>query len=164
VTSHIESRPSCAEIGRYELSFTDVSGTVFTVTIAVGVQDRPASAPQEGPWKPDFKLFANPSFAEAVTAEASIVFAYCGTTAFFAIISEMRDPRLYTRSLLICQSTVTVTYIVVGTVIYYYCGSYVASPALGSAGVLVKKIAYGIALPGLFATTMISLHVSFLLR
>ncbi|KAI0396788.1 transmembrane amino acid transporter protein-domain-containing protein [Xylariaceae sp. FL0594] len=132
---------------------------LFTVTIAVGVQDRPASAPQEGPWKPDFKLFASPSFAEAVAAEASLVFAFCGTTAFFAIISEMRDPRLFTRSLVVCQSAVTATYIVVGTVIYYYCGSYVASPALGSAGVLVKKIAYGISLPGLLATTILSLHI-----
>jgi hypothetical protein len=31
------------------------------------------------------------------------------------------------------------------------CGQYVASPALGSAGPLIKKISYGIALPGLIA-------------
>ncbi|KAI1813766.1 transmembrane amino acid transporter protein-domain-containing protein [Poronia punctata] len=144
------------------LAWVGLSGiltALFIVTVAVGVQDRPAAAPQEGPWTPDFKLFARPSFAEAVAAEATIVFAYCGTTAFFAIISEMREPKLYTRSLIFCQSTVTITYIIVGTVIYYYCGSYVASPALGSAGVMVKKISYGIALPGLLATTMISLHI-----
>jgi hypothetical protein len=54
---------------------------------------------------------------------------------FFPIAAEMRDPRYYTRALLICQSIVTATYISVGTVVYYYCGSFVASPALGSAGV-----------------------------
>jgi hypothetical protein len=43
---------------------------------------------------------------------------------------------------------------------YYFCGQYVAFPALGSAGVLVKKIAYGIALPGLLVTLIIYTHVS----
>ncbi|OJJ01325.1 hypothetical protein ASPVEDRAFT_52279 [Aspergillus versicolor CBS 583.65] len=133
---------------------------VFTVTIAVGVQERPAAAPQsDGPWESDYKLFGNPSFTEAITAVSSLIFAYCGTPAFFAIVSEMRDPRYYTRSLLFCQGSVTAIYIVIGTVIYYYCGSYVASPALGSAGVLVKKVAYGFSLPGLMVTTMLVVHL-----
>ena len=67
---------------------------------------------------------------------------------------------MYTRSLLICQGGVTATYFVIGTVVYYFCGSYVASPALGSAGPLIKKIAYGLALPGLTVTTTLVLHVS----
>jgi amino acid permease len=79
--------------------------------------------------------------------------------AFFPIASEMRDPRLYTRSLICCQSFVTALYISIGCVVYYYCGSYVASPALGSAGVLVKKVAYGFALPGLGVTTIVVVHV-----
>lgn len=72
----------------------------------------------------------------------------------------MKDPRYYTRALLVCQSSLTSIYITIGTVIYYYCGSYVASPALGSAGTLIKKIAYGIALPGLIVSTILVLHVS----
>jgi hypothetical protein len=133
---------------------------VFTVTIAVGVQERPASAPQDGPWVSDFKLFNNPTFAEAIAAESSLIFAYAGTPMFLAFVSEMRDPKLFTRSLMLCQFGITSTYITVGTVIYYYCGSYVASPALGSAGGVVKRVAYGIALPGLIATTTLVLHVS----
>lgn len=43
---------------------------------------------------------------------------------------------------------------------YYYCGSYVASPALGSAGTLIIKISYGISLPGLVVSTIVVLHVS----
>lgn len=54
----------------------------------------------------------------------------------------------------------TVIYLFVGVVVYYYCGSYVASPALGSAGALMKKISYGIALPGLVVTTGLFIHVS----
>ncbi|KAI0975085.1 putative amino acid transporter [Xylaria arbuscula] len=132
---------------------------LFTVTIAVGIQDRPAAAPQDGPWASDYKLIGHPSFTEGITAVSSLIFAYTGTTAFFAVVSEMRDPRLYTRSLLVCQSGVTAVYLIIGIVIYYFCGSYVASPALGSAGVLVKKIAYGVALPGLIVTTTLVIHL-----
>ncbi|KAJ5958229.1 Amino acid transporter transmembrane [Penicillium vulpinum] len=132
---------------------------IFIVTIAVGVQDRPVLAPQEGPWKSDYKVFATPTFSEAITAVASIVFAYAGTPAFFSIVSEMRDPIYYTRSLIICQSTVTAVYITIGVVVYYYCGSYVASPALGSAGDTMKKISYGFAIPGLLVTVMLFIHL-----
>lgn len=62
--------------------------------------------------------------------------------------------------MLICQSIVTGTYISIGVVVYYYCGSYVASPALGSAGSTMKKVCYGFALPGLIVTAMIVTHVS----
>jgi hypothetical protein len=76
----------------------------------------------------------------------------------------MRDPRQYTRSLLICQSVVTGVYLAIGCVVYYYCGSYVASPALGSAGPMLKKISYGFALPGLLVTTMLVIHVRLLMK
>lgn len=72
----------------------------------------------------------------------------------------MREPRQYTRSLIICQTVVTSVYLAIGCVVYYYCGSYVASPALGSAGPTMKKINYGFALPGLIASTMLVIHVS----
>lgn len=130
------------------------------MTVAVGIEDRPSAAPQTGVYKSDYKLFGNPSFVDAISACSSLVFAYAGTPAFFSIVSEMRDPKLYTRSLVCCQSIVTVTYTVIGIVVYYYCGSYVASPALGSAGKLLKRIAYGFALPGLCVTTILVIHVS----
>ncbi|OAP64711.1 hypothetical protein AYL99_00683 [Fonsecaea erecta] len=132
---------------------------IFTVTVAVGVQDRPADAPTAGVFVSDYKITNNPSFTEAISACSSLVFAYAGTPAFFSIVSEMRDPRQYTRSLLICQSVVTATYTTIGVVVYYYAGSYVASPALGTAGVLLKKVAYGFALPGLIVTTTLVIHL-----
>lgn len=70
----------------------------------------------------------------------------------------MRDPRRFTRALLICQSGVTATYLIIGIVVYYFCGSYVASPALGSAGVTMKKVCYGLAMPGLLVTTALYTH------
>lgn len=71
----------------------------------------------------------------------------------------MREPRYYARSVLLCQFVVTSTYLTIGVVVYYFAGSFVASPALGSAGVLLKKIAYGFALPGLAVTTTICIHL-----
>lgn len=136
--------------------------SVLILTIAVGVEDRPAAAPQDGPYKSNYKLVGDPTFYEAISALSSMVFAYAGTPAFFSIISEMREPRDYTKSLIACQGTVTATYTAIGIVVYYYCGSYVASPALGSAGHLMKKVCYGIALPGLLVSCLILLHVSLL--
>ncbi|KAJ5082990.1 amino acid transporter [Penicillium argentinense] len=132
---------------------------ILIVTIAVGVQDRPSAAPQDGIWVSDYQITASAPFSESITAVSSLVFAYAGTPSFFSIASEMRDPRQYTKSLMICQSVVTGVYLAIGCVVYYYCGSYVASPALGSAGPTMKKISYGFALPGLLVTTMLVIHL-----
>ncbi|KAJ5749254.1 uncharacterized protein N7511_010950 [Penicillium nucicola] len=133
---------------------------VMVVTIAVGVQDRPAAAPKDDlPWHSDFKIVGNPTFAEGIAGICNILFAFSGTPGFFAIVSEMRNPRQYTHALLVCQAGVTLIYLVIACVVYYYCGSYVASPALGSAGGLVKKISYGFAIPGLIVTATIVTHI-----
>lgn len=88
----------------------------------------------------------------------SFVFAYGGTPAFFAIISEMRNPAQYNKAMMTCQGVMTGIYLLVGIVVYYFCGSYVASPALGSAGPLLKRVCYGLALPGLIVSTCLVVH------
>ncbi|KAL2680420.1 hypothetical protein Neosp_008021 [[Neocosmospora] mangrovei] len=139
--------------------FSIITG-VLIVTISVSVQSQPPDAPTDVVWKSDYKLIGDPTFLEAVSAIAAIVFAYAGTGAFFPIIAEMKDPRKYTRALMVCQTLVTIVYVVVAVVVYYYCGSYIASPALGSAGPVIKKVAYGIALPGLLVSGGLLTHVS----
>ncbi|EME84713.1 uncharacterized protein MYCFIDRAFT_41529 [Pseudocercospora fijiensis CIRAD86] len=135
-----------------------ILSAIFTLTIAVGVNGRPADAPA-GVTESDFKVFGSSTFPEAISAVSTIVFAFSCLPAFFSVNSEMRNPHHYTRSLLIAQGAITVVYLVIGVVVYYYCGSYVASPALGSAGSLMKKICYGIALPGLTASCMLFVHM-----
>lgn len=132
---------------------------IFTLTIATGVQDRPAEASQTGPYVSDYKIVGAPTFAEGISAVSTIVFAFSCLPAFFACHAEMRNPKHYTRSLCTAQGAVTLVYLIIGIVVYYYCGSYVASPALGSAGQLMKKICYGIALPGLTASCMLFVHM-----
>lgn len=77
-------------------------------------------------------------------------FAYnptAGHVAFFGFMSELKDPRDYPKSLCLLQGIDTVLYIVTAVVIYVFAGPNVTSPALGSAGPMIAKIAYGIALP-----------------
>ncbi|GAA5979055.1 hypothetical protein JCM11641_004957 [Rhodosporidiobolus odoratus] len=133
--------------------------SILLVTIAVGSGGRPSPAPQEGPWTKDIVYWGNPTFSDAMNAVSNIVFSYAGTAAFLPICSEMRNPRDYTKAVILCQSFVTAFYIVVGVVVYLYAGQYVASPALGTAGVLIKRVAYGLALPGLLAAAVIYSHL-----
>lgn len=72
----------------------------------------------------------------------------------------MRDPSQYGAAVIVCQTGVTIVYSIIGCVVYYYCGIYVSSPALGSAGGVIKIISYAFALPGLLVTMTIVTHVS----
>lgn len=55
---------------------------------------------------------------------------------------------------------VTASYLTFSLVVYRWCGQWVASPSLGSAGPLIKKIAYGIGLPGLLVSACLYIHVA----
>lgn len=48
---------------------------------------------------------------------------------------------------------------IIGVVVYAFVGQYVSSPALGSAGILMKRICYGLAMPGLLITAILFTHV-----
>ncbi|KAJ9110935.1 hypothetical protein QFC20_002701 [Naganishia adeliensis] len=144
------------------LTWSAVFGLVaalLVVTIGVAVQDRPADAPPTGPWEKDLQIFGKPSFLAAMSAVAQLVTAFAGAPAFFSIAAEMRDVRLFNRSLLCAQTFMISLYLAIGVTVYYYSGQYVASPALGSAGVLLKRVAYGIALPALIVTSVIYAHL-----
>jgi amino acid permease len=54
---------------------------------------------------------------------------------------------------------VTAVYLAFSLVVYKWCGRYVASPSLGSAGPTLEKVAYGIGLLGLLASGMIYAHI-----
>jgi hypothetical protein len=62
-------------------------------------------------------------------------------------MAELKDPRDFPKALALLQTIDMTLYIIAGTVIYRYAGADVTSPALGSAGPLISRIAYGVALP-----------------
>lgn len=53
----------------------------------------------------------------------------------FNIAAEMKHPRQHPKCMLIAEAITTAFLILVGAVVYFYCGKYVAVPAPGSAGV-----------------------------
>ena len=59
----------------------------------------------------------------------------------------MEKPQDFPKALCMLQIFEIVLYVVAAVVIYYFVGNDVASPALGSAGPIMKKVAYGIAIP-----------------
>jgi hypothetical protein len=72
----------------------------------------------------------------------------------------MRRPQDYFKSLYACMTWITSSYLALGLTVYAYCGKWVASPALGSAGLTIKIIAYAIAIPGMVS---LSSHLSLIL-
>ncbi|KAL7411377.1 transmembrane amino acid transporter protein-domain-containing protein [Mrakia frigida] len=132
---------------------------IFIVTIACGISDRPPQAPA-GPFDKELKAFNNPNFGDAMVAVVNILFAYGGSPGYFSIIAEMKNPLDYNKAMFCAQGFAIILYVTISTVLWFYCGQYIASPALGSAGPLIKKIAYGIAIPGLLASPIIYSHLA----
>ncbi|KAG7433101.1 N amino acid transport system protein [Fusarium oxysporum f. sp. raphani] len=94
---------------------------LLTVTIGFGVQERPDAAPvTSGPWKSDWQLVVHPSLTEAMSAVTTMVFSLTGTPFFFAMMSDMRDPRRYQKSLFLCQGVVVATFITISTVSKFF--------------------------------------------
>jgi hypothetical protein len=59
----------------------------------------------------------------------------------------MENPRDFPKSLALLQISDISMYCVVAIVVYRYAGTDVTSPAFGSAGPTIEKVAYGIAIP-----------------
>lgn len=78
-----------------------------------------------------------------------------GHAAFFGLMAELKDPRDYPKAICLLQGLDISLYIIAAIVIYRYTGADVSSPALGSAGSLISKVAYGIAIP---TVSLISLN------
>ncbi|BGP41498.1 hypothetical protein JCM10449v2_005487 [Rhodotorula kratochvilovae] len=142
-----------------QIGLSSIIISVLVVTIAIGAGGRPSPAPQTGPLNIEIVLFGKPTFAAAMNAVSNVLASYGGIPAAMPIISEMREPRLFRRAIIVSQVSVTAFYLTIGLVVYCYAGQYVASPALGTAGVLIKRVAYGLALPGLLVSAMLFTHL-----
>ncbi|KAF7164370.1 hypothetical protein CNMCM5623_008958 [Aspergillus felis] len=141
------------------VGFFSVFAAVFIIVIGVTTRDRPAAAPQTGPFDLGFRAIGHPTFAAGITASATIFCSSAATSAFLPVISEMRTPRDYPKAVYLSMSFVTASYLAFSLVIYAWCGKWIASPSLGSAGETVKRVAYGIALPGLVVSGALYVHV-----
>lgn len=53
--------------------------TVLTLTVAVGVQERPAMAPQQGPWDKNVLVVGHPPFGTGVVMVSSFLLSVAAT-------------------------------------------------------------------------------------
>lgn len=133
---------------------------VFIFVIAVTQQNRPAAAPKTGPFDLGWVAVAHPGFVAGITASANIFISGSGSSMYLPVISEMRKPRDYRKACIVAGILVGAMYLTFSLVIFRWCGQWLATPAFGSAGQTIKKVSYGIALPGLVIGVGIYQHVA----
>lgn len=152
----------CLSLCKLHASCASSSVLVLTRLHSVGVttRDRPAAAPQTGDYDFGYHVIGNPTFVTGITSVATIFCSGAGTSAFLPVISEMRKPRDYNKAVYVCMAIVTASYLTFSLVVYRYCGQWVASPSLGSAGDTIKKVAYGVGLTGLLVSACLYIHVA----
>lgn len=147
--------PSFAEIAI--LGYVDFASIILAIgitIIATGVHQIEAS-PNWSPWAKD-----NLTLSEAFIAISNIVFAYSFAPAQPTFMDEMHTPRDFTKSILALGTTQITIYTLTGAIIYAFVGQDVQSPALISAGSLLAKIAFGVALPVIFISGSINTTVA----
>lgn len=95
-------------------------------------------------------------FSEAFIAVNSIVFAYAFASAQPSFMQEMHTPKDYIKSTWSVMVIQIFVYTLTGAIIYAFVGQEVQSPALLSAGPVVSRIVFGIALPVIFISGSIN--------
>ncbi|KAF4595989.1 Amino acid transporter, transmembrane [Ophiocordyceps camponoti-floridani] len=151
--------PSFAEVAILGyIDFVSILAAIGITLIATGIiaTDSPGglAAVNWSAWpKPDI------NFAEAFIAIANIVFAYSFCMCQFSFMDEMHTPGDYLKSIWTLGIIEIIIYTVTGAVIYAFVGIDVKSPALLSAGPLISKIAFGVALPVIFISGSINTTV-----
>ncbi|EXJ93466.1 hypothetical protein A1O1_01858 [Capronia coronata CBS 617.96] len=158
---------ACASVRTFEkigwltwAGFVSIFAAVFIVVIGVTTRDRPAAAPQTGPYDLGYHAIGMATFAEGMTATATIFVSSAGTSAFLPVIAEMAKPKDYRKALFLCMGFVTACYLAFSLVMYRWCGQWVANPSLGSAGGTLKKASYGVGLIGLAVSGCLYQHVA----
>ena len=151
--------------------------SVSIITIAVAIM-KPENEPDNGN-KVDLGITAGVKgdFKDCLSAISNIAFSFGGFPGFPTVISEMRKPDEFNKAMFISQIIIFVFYIIVAIVVYTYSGQYISTPVrftiiiidylnnqkikqvLGTAGEVIKKISFGIALPGLFIGGIVSNHI-----
>ncbi|KAI4593845.1 hypothetical protein KJ359_008886 [Pestalotiopsis sp. 9143b] len=144
------------------IGFISIVAAILVVLIATAIRDRPASAPATGDYDLGFTALPSSSvtFASAWSASLIIYASSANTSGYVPVISEMRQPRHYFRSVYVTMTWIIVSYMIIGMVMYRYAGQWLATPALGSAGPTIKIVSYAISIPGLIAGGMICVHIS----
>jgi hypothetical protein len=98
-------------------------------------------------------------FTSAMVAINNIVFAYSFAPAIPSFMNEMHTPTDYTKSVYAIGIIEIFLYTLIGSLVYAFVGKDVQSPALLSAGPLMSRIAFGVALPVIFISGSINTNI-----
>lgn len=99
---------------------------------------------------------SHPKFYEAVLATTNVCFAFSFSVAQPSFQSELAKPEDFMKAIWCLGAWEICIYTITGGLIYAFVGVGVASPALGSAGHLMRRITYGVALPVIFISGAIN--------
>ncbi|KAI1418911.1 transmembrane amino acid transporter protein-domain-containing protein [Xylaria sp. FL1777] len=145
--------PSFAEVAILGyIDFVSIILAIGITIIATGVQRTDAGVSSDWSAWPA----KDAGFVDAFIAVTNIVFAYSFAICQFSFMDEMHTPKDFVKSIWVLGITEIIIYTLTGALIYYFVGQEVKSPALLSAGPLVSKVAFGIALPVIFISGSIN--------
>ena len=136
------------------IDFVSIIIAIGITIIGTGVEASNSTGLQAVNWSAWPK--DNLSFSEAFIALSNIIFAYSFALCQFSFMDEMHTPTDFPKSVWALGLTEIFIYTVTGALVYAFVGQDVASPALLSAGSLLSRIAFGIALPVIFISGSIN--------
>lgn len=137
------------------IDFISIICAILITIVATGIQasDSPggmASVPWSV-WPPE-----GVTFYEAFLSTTNIIFAYSFAVCQFTFMGEMHTPTDYQKSIWALGLIEIFIYTLTGSLVYAFVGVDVKSPALLSAGALVSRVAFGVALPVIFISGSIN--------
>ena len=148
--------PSFAEVAILGyIDFISIIAAIGITIIATGVQATNSDKGLSGvPWS----AWPQPgtTFSDAFVSVTNIIFAYSFAMCQFSFMDEMHTPEDFVKSIWALGIAEIVIYTLTGALIYAFVGPSVGSPALLSAGSLVSRIAFGVALPVIFISGSIN--------
>ncbi|KAI1389116.1 transmembrane amino acid transporter protein-domain-containing protein [Hypoxylon trugodes] len=145
--------PSFAEVAILGyIDFVSIMSAIFITIIATGVQRGDVGVASDWSAWPQEGI----TFSKAFVAVSNIVFAYSFAICQFSFMDEMHTPKHFVKSIWALGLIEIFIYTLTGALIYAFVGQGVKSPSLLSAGTLISKIAFGIALPVIFISGSIN--------
>ncbi|KAF1831760.1 N amino acid transport system protein [Decorospora gaudefroyi] len=137
------------------IDFISIISAILITIIATGIQAHNAPG---GLNAVNWSAWPAPgtSFYEAFLATTNIIFAYSFAVCQFSFMSEMHTPTDYVKSIWALGLIEIFIYTLTGALVYAFVGQNVGSPALLSAGDIVSRIAFGVALPVIFISGSIN--------
>ncbi|ETS85411.1 N amino acid transport system protein [Pestalotiopsis fici W106-1] len=139
------------------VDFISIIGAIGITMIATGIRSSHEIL-SESTWSawpaPDT------TFIQGFVAITNIVFAYSFAMCQFTFMDELKKPEDYVKSIWSLGIIEIIIYTLTGAIIYAFVGSEVQSPALLSAGNVVSRVAFGIALPVIFISGSINITVA----